>query len=237
MIPQFDYFRELNIESVLLRLVLAMLFGGLIGIERGKKGRAAGFRTYMLVCLGATLSGLLSQYIYIMMNTEWAEIANIHSRGTDVSRIGSQVIGGVGFLGAGTIMFTDKKEIKGLTTAAGLWASACVGIAIGAGFYEAVALAFVLISLIFQIMPSIELAMIKNSSTIHLYIETESSAQISDIIDAIKQHHIKIFEADIARANQHLSIVCSLSLPFKMKREHVIALLSDISGIRRIREI
>lgn len=237
MISQLDYFRELNITSVLLRLVLAMVFGGLIGIERGKKGRAAGFRTYMLVCIGATLSGILSQYIYVMLGTKWAEIASVYSRSTDISRIGSQVIGGVGFLGAGTIMFTDKKEIKGLTTAAGLWASACVGIAIGAGFYEAVGLALILISLIFKITPSIELAMIKSSSNAYLYIEMESSAQISLIIDTIQQHRIKISELDIGRKNQHLSIVCSLWLPFKIKRENIIAMLSDITGVLLIEEI
>ena len=129
-----DYLRELNLASVFLRLTLAMFFGGMIGIEREKKRRPAGFRTYMLVCLGATLAGIISQYNYVMINTVFADIASEIGRNTDVTRIGAKVIGGVGFLGAGTIIVTDRQEVKGLTTAAGLWASACMGLAIGAGF-------------------------------------------------------------------------------------------------------
>ncbi|MDO4753656.1 MAG: MgtC/SapB family protein [Bacillota bacterium] len=237
MISELDYFRELNLESVVIRLVLAMLFGGMIGIERGKKGRAAGFRTYMLVCIGATLSGILSQYIFVMLDTAWKDIARIHGRTTDISRIGSQVIGGVGFLGAGTIMFTSKNEIKGLTTAAGLWASACVGIAIGAGFYEAVALAFILISLIFKILPSIELAMIKNSQDMNLFLEIDSSKSLSDMIRALKSIGVKITELNITRKDQHLGIVCSIRLQAKIKRESVISGISAISGILLIEEV
>lgn len=236
MISQLDYFRQLNIESVLLRLVLSMLFGGLIGIERGKKGRAAGFRTYMLVCLGATLSGILSQYIFVMLNTKWSHTATALSRSGDISRIGSQVIGGVGFLGAGSIL-TDKKEIRGLTTASGLWASACVGIAIGAGFYEAVGLAFLLISLIFKIMPFIELAIVKNSSSVNLYIETESSNPIARIIRTMKQNRIQIMEMDITRKHHRVGMTCSVKLPFKIRREQLITVLSGISGILLIEEL
>lgn len=127
-----DYLRELNLASVFLRLTLAMFFGGMIGIEREKKRRPAGFRTYMLVCLGATLTGIISQYNYVMINTVFADIASEIGRNTDVTRIGAKVIGCVGFLGAGTIIVTDRQEVKGLTTAAGLWASACMGLAIGA---------------------------------------------------------------------------------------------------------
>lgn len=113
-----DYLRELNLASVFLRLTLAMFFGGMIGIEREKKRRPAGFRTYMLVCLGATLTGIISQYNYVMINTVFADIASEIGCNTDVTRIGAKVIGGVGFLGAGTIIVTDRQEVKGLSTAA-----------------------------------------------------------------------------------------------------------------------
>ena len=125
----FDFLREFSFLSILLRLLLAMLFGGVIGLERGRKRRAAGFRTYMLVCLGAALTMLLSQYLHRMLNTVWSGAALT----IDVSRISAQVINGIGFLGAGTIIVTGRQQVKGLTTAAGLWASACMGIAIGAG--------------------------------------------------------------------------------------------------------
>lgn len=88
MISSLDYFRELNFSSVLLRLLLAMIFGGMIGLERGRKHRAAGFRTYMLVCLGATLTSILSQYLYVRLDTDWLGFAETTSRQIDVSRFG-----------------------------------------------------------------------------------------------------------------------------------------------------
>ena len=117
----FDQLRQLNFVSILLRLTLAMLFGGLIGLERERKRRPAGFRTYMLVCLGAALTMLLSQYMVYMQTGPWA--MQIHDLGlkNDVSRFGAQVVNGIGFLGAGTILVTGHQEVKGLTTAAGLW--------------------------------------------------------------------------------------------------------------------
>ena len=98
MIGGLDYFRELNIASVLLRLVLAMAFGGMIGLERGRKHRAAGFRTYMLVCLGSALTSILSQYLFVQFSTVWAEIAVTTGKQVDVSRLGAKVYSGIGFL-------------------------------------------------------------------------------------------------------------------------------------------
>ena len=120
-----DYLRDLTTISVIIRLTMATLFGGIIGLERGMKNRAAGFKTHILVCIGSTLAMLTNQYIIAYMNSS-----------ADPSRLGAQVISGIGFLGAGTILVTGKQQIKGLTTAAGLWASACMGLAIGVGFYE-----------------------------------------------------------------------------------------------------
>lgn len=156
MISGLDYFRELNIASVLLRLVLAMAFGGMIGLERGRKHRAAGFRTYMLVCLGSALTSILSQYLFVQLGTVWVEIAVTTGKQVDVSRLGAKVYSGIGFLAAGTIIVTGRQEVKGMTTAAGLWASACMGIAIGAGFYECVIIAFVLMFLCIHFLPVVE---------------------------------------------------------------------------------
>ena len=136
MWEELNFLREMNFVSMLLRLVLAMLFGGFIGLERERKRRPAGFRTYMLVCLGAALTMLLSQYESFMVTHDWHEAAAQIGLRTDVSRFGAQVINGIGFLGAGTIIVTGKQEVKGLTTAAGLWAAAIVGLCLGGGFYE-----------------------------------------------------------------------------------------------------
>ena len=117
-------YRSINDISIIIRVLLSIIIGGVIGIERGRKHHPAGFRTYMLVCLGATLVMMTNQYIY-----------QTFSNG-DISRLGAQVINGIGFLGAGTIIVTRKNQVRGLTTAAGLWSSACLGLAVGIGFYE-----------------------------------------------------------------------------------------------------
>ena len=168
MLESLDFLRELNMCSVMLRLTLAMFFGGLIGLERGRKRRPAGFRTYMLVCLGAALTMLLSQYEYHMINTAWSALAEESGVRTDVARFGAQVINGIGFLGAGTIIVTGRQEVKGLTTAAGLWASACMGLAIGAGFYECVVLAFLLIFLSIRFLPYLENFIIENARIMNI---------------------------------------------------------------------
>lgn len=126
---------------ITLRLVLALLLGGVIGFERERSSRAAGLRTHILVCLGSTLVMLLSMYGF-------ADFARLDNVRLDPARLAAQVISGIGFLGAGTILYTGK-SITGLTTAASLWVVAAIGLAIGAGFYYAAGLAcfFALISL------------------------------------------------------------------------------------------
>ena len=145
MLEILDSMRELSTVSVVVRLVLSMLVGCMIGLERGRKKRPAGLRTYMIVCLGATLTMLTGQYMVYMMDTSWADIVQEIGVRTDIARLSAQVINGIGFLGAGTILVTSHQEVKGLTTAACLWASACIGLAIGAGFYECVILSVLLI--------------------------------------------------------------------------------------------
>ena len=109
MLHIFDFAREMNTLAVAFRLVLAVLCGGLIGIEREYKRRPAGFRTHILICLGAAMTTLTSQYMFLTMRLY-----------TDVARLGAQVIAGIGFIGAGTIIVTKRQRVKGLTTAAGL---------------------------------------------------------------------------------------------------------------------
>ena len=113
-------------EEVILRLVIATLFGGLIGLERESHKRPAGFRTHILVCIGSALVMIVSQYAFL----DFAE----KSMGYDPGRIAAQVISGIGFLGAGTIL-REGSTVKGLTTAASLWVVSGIGLAIGSGFY------------------------------------------------------------------------------------------------------
>ena len=236
-----DYLRELNLASVFLWLTLAMFFGGMIGIEREKKRRPAGFRTYMLVCLGATLAGIISQYNYVMINTVFADIASEIGRNTDVTRIGAKVIGGVGFLGAGTIIVTDRQEVKGLTTAAGLWASACMGLAIGAGFYECVILAFLLMFLCIRLLPYLENYMVERARNMNLYIEYASFDNIGLIIGKIKAQGAQIYEVNIDRSSerkgQYPSAVFTIRLAPNTHHAQVIAAISELDDVMTIDEI
>lgn len=125
MFESFDALRHLTILSILVRFLMAFLFGGIIGLERGRRQQAAGLRTHMMVCIGAASTMIVSEYM-----VKYAGATG------DVMRLSAQVVSGIGFLGAGTIIVTKQNRIRGLTTAASLWASACMGIVIGSGFYE-----------------------------------------------------------------------------------------------------
>lgn len=241
MIDSLDYLRELNTASLILRLALAMILGGAIGMERGRKGRAAGFRTYMLVALGAALTMCLSQYEFYMVTHDWLTLSTAIGLRTDVSRFGAQVINGIGFLGAGTIIVTGRQEVKGVTTAAGLWASACMGLAIGAGFYECVGLAFLLIFISIRLLPYIEGFIIENTRNMNIYVEFQSLDDVGAIIGRIKSQNVQIYEVDInhgrAERSENPSAVFSLRLNQKIPHEQILAAIADLDNIRTIDEI
>jgi len=200
----FSYLRDVNTWSTIVRLLLAMLFGGLIGMTRLRKGRAAGFRTYMIVCMGATLAMILNQYLYLYneelrhLLSETAEVAR-----ADVTRLGAQVINGVGFLGAGTILVTRTKEVQGVTTAAGLWASACMGLAIGAGFYECVAVGFVLMLIAFLSFTPLENKVMEVSRNMNCYVEINDLADIQQVVDELMIDNVHIYDIEIENEDEN----------------------------------
>lgn len=147
MLSIFDGLRDVTLLSITVRMLLAVVCGGIIGIEREYKRRPAGFRTHILICLGAAMTTLTSQYLYL----------NMHYF-TDMARLGAQVVAGIGFIGAGTIIVTRRQRVKGLTTAAGLWASAIIGLSLGGGFYEGGIFATLLILAAEMLFPSWSIA-------------------------------------------------------------------------------
>ena len=237
----FWSFRELNLGSMMLRILLAMLIGGTIGFERERKGRAAGFRTYMLVAVGAAVTVILAQYLDTMLDSFMLEAYQIVGRRTDVVRLGARVVSGVGFLAAGTIIVTGKQEVKGLTTAAGLWASACLGLAVGAGFIECVAVSFILIVLSIRVFPAIETAILNSSRNMLIYLETESIEQFSSIIGFLKREQITIYDVEIRKEEQvHLNSVTALltiRLPFQLYHAELMAALSTLDGVITVDEV
>ena len=214
-----------------------MIFGGIIGLERGKKHRAAGFRTHMLVCIGAALTMILGEYEYEILKT--ANLATGAS--VEVSRLSAQVINGIGFLGAGTVVVTGRQDVKGLTTAAGLWISACAGLAIGAGFYECVLLAFLLILLVVRVLPAVELSIVERSRYMNIYVEFDSPEHIAGIISHIKAENVHIFEVDMdhSRLDGKIRPNAVLMLHLQQKKTHgkLLASLSEVEGIHLIEEL
>lgn len=241
MADMLVYLRQFNMASVALRLFLAMLFGGMIGLNRAKKRRAAGFRTYMFVCIGAALTMLLSQYESLMLNTVWDGVRLEVGIATDVSRFGAQVINGIGFLAAGTIIVTGRQEVKGMTTAAGLWASACMGLAIGAGFYECVTIAFLLIYLCIRILPPLEMAIIERARNMNIYVEFTTLDAVGEIIGRIKEQDAQIYDVDISHGKAKYGTNPSAVFSIKLNRHHahedILTAISDLENISTIDEV
>lgn len=241
MIHFLDPLRQFSIQSVVLRLMLAVVCGGVLGLNRAKKGRAAGFRTHMFVCLGAALTILLSQYYTSMLAGPWSAAASALEAKTDISRIGAQVISGIGFLGAGTILVTSRQEVKGLTTAAGLWASACMGLAIGAGFYECVMLSFLYMMVSIQVLPWMETFIVERSRNMNLYIEFRSIDDVGQIINLIKAQGVRIYDVEIGRdrdtPGRQPNALLSIRLNKSRGHEKLLTAITALTCITKIDEV
>ncbi len=227
----FDFstnLNEINDTTIIIRLVLAMVLGGIIGFERGKAGRPAGLRTHILVCLGSALVMMTNQYI--------AEQFNVG----DPTRIAAQVISGIGFLGAGTIIVTGRHQVKGLTTAAGLWATACMGLAIGIGFYKAAIFSCFLIAFATVALHRFENAMLSKTKILDIYVEINKGTSFNTIIEKLKQHDISIDSIEMVKASYDMnSIAAIMTLKLKSKRVRfdVISDINAIEGVQFVEEI
>ena len=171
---------------VVIRIILSAIIGGLIGSERARHGRAAGLRTHLLVCVGAAMTSLTSLYL--------SEVLGYTS---DVARISAQVISGIGFLGAGTIMIRNTSVITGLTTAAGMWATAAIGIAVGYGFYIGAVLAALVCVFSVTVLYRLE-APLKN--TVTFYIELSDIRATESVANIIKADKNNLISYDIIPA-------------------------------------
>lgn len=227
LLPEWLY--ELNIVTIALRLLLALLFGGLIGLERGADRHPAGFRTHILVCVGAALAMLTNQYM-----------AGIWPDQVDPSRIGAQVITGVGFLGAGTIILTRRNKIRGLTTAAGLWASACIGLAVGIGFYEGAAFGTALIFICLELLPGIEAVVYRRSGNMELYIEVADRDAFTKVMETLKEQSVAVEELDFADSNvltqDGIAFSALLELPRSLSAAELIGILTSTEGVTFVDE-
>ena len=210
-----SWLAEINIGSIIVRLLLAFVFAGTIGLERAIKKHAAGLRTYILVCVASCLAMMADAFL-----------VEAYSSG-DPARFGAQVISGIGFLGAGTILVTSRNQVKGLTTAAGLWAVACLGITIGAGLYTAAIIGYILIGLSIFFMPKLEMIFTKKSGCYELHIEFDQRANLKEFVSLIRDKGLKIVsvEHNPAYASSGLSvytIMISIDKEKKYKNHNVL---------------
>lgn len=223
---------HINFEFYLItiiRLLLACILGGLIGFERESMNRPAGFRTHILVCLGSALVMLTSQYIF----EQYKGVTNI-----DPARLGAQVISGIGFLGAGTII-RDGASVKGLTTAASLWAVSCVGIAVGIGFYEGAIVAALVIYITLIMLKSIERNFSKKRQLSILYIKSNNlPGQLGAIGSTLGKYAITIKNIEFLtnEEDDDALIKFLLKIPGSVKKKRIISEIQGIEGVSKVYE-
>ncbi len=221
--------QDFNGISILMRLFLATLLGGLIGMERGAHGQPAGVRTFALVCLGASIVMITDEYLVIRFNTG------------DPARLAAQVISGIGFLGVGTIIVTGKNYVKGLTTAASLWTTACLGIAIGSGFIAGALLAFALILFVMTVLTYISHKVDGNARGMFLYMEVDKETGVSAVFQFVQDNnfHISTIEKQKRQPLQGKDAVITAKFDLLKRQSHsdVIEQMYKIDAIHYIEEI
>lgn len=224
MLSIFSSLRGLSLASVTLRMCLAVLCGGVIGLERTYRRRPAGFRTHMLICLGAAITTLTSQFLFLYMNYY-----------TDMARIGAQVVAGIGFIGAGTIIVTRHQRVKGLTTAAGLWAAAIVGLALGAGFYEGGLTLTLLVMLAELLFSRVERLILRNSLELNLYLRYDGSDAMERVLAYLRDSHTKVLSMEITRPTtseaHKATAIFLLRLDKRLRERDFLEQLNNIEGV------
>ena len=221
--------REITFWEVLLRILMAVLLGGIIGVERGINNHSAGLRTYMLVCFGSCLIMMTNQFVYQAID------------GGDPVRMGAQVVSGIGFLGAGTIMVTRNNQIKGLTTAAGLWAAAGVGLAVGIGFYEAAIIGGLTIFTILTLLHRWDKKMMQQSKAMTVYVEIEKSLAISDFLYELRRLKIGFsdmqMEQDVESNRDVRAFILNLKAYQRVYHSSVLEDIRKLKGVIYIEEL
>ena len=241
MLDNLAWLQEHKDIMMVVRLVLAAILGGIVGIERGSGDRPAGFRTHILVCVGSALFMLVSMYGFDDVAPATAMQESDLGARRDSARIAAQVVSGIGFLGAGTIVVTKHNQIKGLTTAAGLWASAGVGLAFGVGFYEGALTAAIGIYSILTILQRWEKRLHKRVRTLDVYIELLAAVPLSEFIQNIRtlDFHIEDvqFEQDSTLEANTRAIV--LTLKAQKREDHLILLdrIRRLEGVVHLEEL
>ena len=217
-----EFIHGWSIESMIARLVIAMAIGMIIGVDREMKNRGAGMKTHVLVCVGSALISLMSEYIMIQFPEANA----------DMNRIGAQVVSGVGFLGVGTIIVTGNNQIRGLTTAAGLWVCACTGLAIGIGYVEGTLIALVIVVFTLKVLDKVDIVVRQRSRRSDMYIEFIDSSGPSQFINWMHKNHFVLRNLNLVKSRTGEAPVATFTIMYSSlkEREKFQEMMHDIPG-------
>ncbi len=204
-----SYLSSMEDIAVIIRLIMAAFFGCIVGWERVITKHSAGIRTFTLVSLGSAVATALNLYMAVLPGV-----------GADVSRIPAGVVSGIGFLGAGTILVTGRQQIKGLTTAASLWVTACMGMAIGAGYIEIGTVCFLLIMIANVILMRLSQSVEDNSKYISIYIEVNKSGGIKKLSKWLSEQDYMISSMTKSREKPLQSSDAALLVDVDFGRKH-----------------
>ena len=225
-----EFIQDFNTLSILLRLLLAVCFGGLIGLDREKNHSAAGLRTIAIVCLGSCLVIIVNEYLRIKSD---------HT--IDPARIAAQIINGVGFLGAGTIMIKGNQRVKGLTTAASLWVAAIIGIAIGSGFIYGAILGFMFTLGVITVFRNYNRWIATFDRYIELYLEIDPEIGMEQVRAYAKENNFIIKSLHRKRQKPLFADDVCITVEFDTqgRRNHmsILTQLQLIEGIHYCEEI
>ncbi|EXG87501.1 putative membrane protein [Clostridium sp. ASBs410] len=220
---------QVNIASIAFRLFLSIILCGAIGMERGLRNRPAGFMTYLLVGCGSALIMITNQYI-----------ATIYTN-VDPTRMASQVVSGIGFLGAGTIITTAKNEIRGLTTAAGLWAAAAVGLAVGIGFYGGAIIGSIFIIFSLMYLKKIDLYIKTHAKTMVIYLEYNEEFSMQNLSLYTEQSQYEIFDMEAGKIKtlngEFGTLTFDVNFRHKVNHVKIIEEIRQLPGILYVREV
>lgn len=222
-----DLVEDINLLSVVLRIGISVLCGGILGLERGKANQSAGMRTYILVSLGATMVMLTGQYMYDTFATG------------DPARLGAQVISGIGFLGAGSIIVEGKVKVRGLTTAAGLWTSACIGLAIGIGFYTGGIIATLVVYLVISKFKSLSDHFTHNNIIMRIYIEFDEMSELKPLFSTIESFGLQVLDTLLNNPGNMgtYNAILSIKNPAERTHEQIVEYLKKVQGVKKVKVI
>ena len=229
----FALLTEFNTVSIAVRFALAVVCGGIIGMEREHKRRAAGFRTHILVCVGSAMTPMIGEFLLSLR-----AILPEHFS-ADPLRLSAQVIAGMGFIGAGAIIVTRRRQVKGLTTAAGLWTAAIVGIAAGAGCYLEAAFATFLVLFTEMVFSKVEYFLVASARVMNVYVDFTDKRELYRIFDVLRERGIEVLDSEISKNTEYDSInaILTLKFPKKFKQEQILGEIMELESVRQVEEL